>query len=132
MRPETPLSEREIQDHIKTTRESSELTKLTSEQFFQAREDLESLINRLKFSLDQFRYEVSQSKERIDSFGDANMIREQEKSALAVLTHKFDQFTNEYGLTVHVDWKTMSSQDIIEAIEQAYKAKLHDIENPEQ
>ncbi len=130
MNPETPLSEREINERIQTTRESSELTKLTSESFFQAREELEGLINRLKFSLDQFRYEVSQSKERIDGFNDAKAIREQEKSALSVLLHQFDQFTKEYGLTVRVDWKTMSSQDIVEAIEQAYKAKLHDIENP--
>ena len=131
MNREAPLSEREIQDHLKTTRESSELTKLTSEQFFHEREEIEGLISRLKFSLDQFRYEVRQSKERIDNFYDAKTIRQQEKEALTVLTDKFGDFTKEYGLTVRVDWKTMSSQDILEAIEQAYKAKLHDLENPE-
>ena len=128
--PDAPLSEREIQEHLKTTRESSELTKLTSELFFQEREELEGLINRLQFALDQFRYEVSQSREKIDNFSDAKTIREQEKSALSTLTDLLDRFTKEHGLTVRVDWKTMSSQDILKAIEQAYRAKLHEIENP--
>ena len=127
---EAPLSEREMKDYLKTTRESSELTKLTGEPFFQEREELEGLINRLKFALDQFRYEVSQSNEKIDNFSGAKTIRQQEKEALSVLTNMLSGFTKEYGLNVRVDWKTMSSQDILEAIEQAYKAKLHEIENP--
>lgn len=131
MNPERPLSEAEMREHIDSMRESSDVTKLTSEAFFQRREEIETMLRGARMGLDQFRYEVDQSPQKINSFTEAKSIRWMEQSTLLAVESSVRSFLEEYGLAVRIDWKTMNAEDIISAIEQAYKAKLHDLEHPE-
>jgi len=117
MSAERPKSEREIQEHIKGLHEENEVSRLTSEEFYREREEVEKTLERTLLAFDQKRYEKSSSRE-------GTRVREQEDSAMIVARQQVESFARNYGLKIRVDWEKMRAPEIIEEIERAHHEKL--------